>query len=159
LELALWCDIRIAARSAFFGVFNRRFGIPLVDLGTIRLPRAIGHGRAMELILTGRRVGAEEALRIGLVNEIVEDGEAFPRALALAKVLSGFPQTALRNDRLSAIEQWGLADEEAVRNEVERGLNAIARGEAAEGAARFSGGEGRHGGFGSRKADGASGRR
>ena len=96
LELALWCDLRIAARSATFGVFNRRFGVPLVDLGTIRLPRVIGHGRAMDLILTGRAVGAEEALRIGLVNEIVADGEALNRALALAETLCGFPQGAMR---------------------------------------------------------------
>jgi len=151
LELALWCDLRIAARSAVFGVFNRRFGVPLIDLGTIRLPRTIGHGRAMELILTGRPVGAEEALNIGLVNEIVEDGQALVRALALAKLLSSFPQTALRNDRLSAIEQWDLAGEEAVRNEVERGLKTIASGETAEGSARFSNGEGRHGGFATTK--------
>ena len=154
LELALWCDIRIAARSATFGVFNRRFGVPLIDLGTIRLPRIVGHGRAMELILTGRPVGAEEALKIGLVNEIVEDGEALPRALALAEILSSFPQTALRNDRLSAIEQWDLAGEEAVRNEVERGLKAIASGETAEGSARFSDGEGRHGEFATPKPGG-----
>jgi enoyl-CoA hydratase len=147
LELALWCDVRIAARSAVFGVFNRRFGVPLVDLGTIRLPRIIGHGRAMELILTGRAVGAEEALRIGLANEIVADGEALPRAFALARALSSFPQSALRNDRLSAIEQWGLSGDAAVRNEVERGLDAIASGETAAGSARFSGGDGRHGEF------------
>ena len=108
LELALWCDLRIAARSADFGIFNRRFGVPLVDLGTIRLPRIVGQGRALELILTGRAVGAEEALRIGLVNEMTEDGEALTRALALARTLSGFPQTAMRNDRLSALEQWDL---------------------------------------------------
>ena len=122
LKLALWCDLRIAARSATFGVFNRRFGVPLVDLGTIRLPRVIGHGRAMDLILTGRAVGAEEALRIGLVNEIVADGEALNRALALAETLCGFPQGAMRNDRLSAIEQWGLREPEAALNEVARGL-------------------------------------
>ena len=108
MELALWCDLRIAARSAVFGVFNRRFGVPLIDLGTIRLPRIVGHGRALELILTGRAVSAEEALHIGLVNEVTEDGQALSRAVALARTLSGFPQTAMRNDRMSAIEQWEL---------------------------------------------------
>ena len=92
MELALWCDLRIAARSAVFGLFNRRFGVPLIDLGTIRLPRIVGHGRALELILTGRAVGAEEALRIGLVNEVTEDGQALARALGLARTLCAFPQ-------------------------------------------------------------------
>ena len=146
-ELALWCDLRIAARSAVFGVFNRRFGVPLIDLGTIRLPRIVGHGRAMELILTGRAVSAEEALRIGLANEVTDDGEALARALALAQTLSGFPQNAMRNDRLSAIEQWDLGGEAAVANEVAKGLATLASGEAAEGPARFAGGAGRHGRF------------
>ena len=146
-ELALWCDLRIAARSAVFGVYNRRFGVPLVDLCTIRLPRIVGHGRAMEMILTGRAVHAEEAFRIGLVNEVVDDGHALARAIALAQTLCGFPQTALRNDRLSAIEQWDLSGETAIRNEVERGLNSIASGETAEGSARFLNGAGRHGSF------------
>ena len=130
-----------------FGLFNRRFGVPLVDLGTIRLPRIVGHGRAMELILTGRPVGAEEALRIGLVNEVTDDGDALARALALARTLSGFPQTAMRNDRLSAIEQWDLERREAVANEVAHGLATIASGETDEGSARFAGGAGRHGRF------------
>jgi enoyl-CoA hydratase len=147
LELALWCDLRVAARSAFFGVFNRRFGIPLVDLGTIRLPRIVGHGRALELILTGRAVGADEALRIGLVNEVVEDGQALARALALARSLSGFPQTAMRNDRLSALEQWDLRGPAAIANEVTRGLATIASGEPLAGLARFENGAGRHGDF------------
>jgi enoyl-CoA hydratase len=146
-ELALWCDLRIAARSAVFGVFNRRFGVPLIDLGTIRLPRIVGHGRAMELILTGRPVSAEEALRIGLVNEVTADGEALARAVALAQTLSASPQEAMRNDRLSAIEQWELG-EDAWTNEVARGLSTIASGEAAEGPARFAAGAGRHGRFG-----------
>jgi enoyl-CoA hydratase len=146
-ELALWCDLRIAARSAVFGVYNRRFGVPLVDLGTIRLPRIVGHGRAMEMILTGRAVHAEEALRIGLINEVVENGHALARAVALAQTLCGFPQTALRNDRLSAIEQWDLSGEAAIRNEVQRGLDSIASGETAEGSARFAKGDGRHGSF------------
>jgi enoyl-CoA hydratase len=146
-ELALWCDLRIAGRSAVFGVFNRRFGVPLIDLGTIRLPRIVGHGRAMELILTGRAVGAEEACRIGLVNEVTADGEAFPRALALAQALCGFPQSAMRNDRLSAIEQWDLAGDAAAANETAKGFATLASGEAVEGSSRFAGGEGRHGRF------------
>jgi enoyl-CoA hydratase len=145
MELALWCDLRIAARSAIFGVFNRRFGVPLIDLGTIRLPRIVGHGRALELILTGRAVGAEEALGIGLVNEVTEDGQALARALALAQTLSGFPQTAMRNDRVSAIEQWGLSGPAAIANEVALGLKTLASGEASAGSARFKGGAGRHG--------------
>ena len=148
MELALWCDLRIAARSAVFGFFNRRFGVPLVDLGTIRLPRIVGHGRAMELILTGRPLGAEEALRIGLVNELTGDGEALARALALAQTLCGFPQTAMRNDRLSTIEHWDLRGPEALANEVARGLATLASGEAREGSARFAGGVGRGGSFG-----------
>ncbi len=146
MELTLWCDLRIAARSSAFGFYNRRFGMPLVDLGTIRLPRIVGHGRALELILTGRRVDAEEAVRIGLANEVTDDGQALPRALELAETLSGFPQEAMRNDRLSAIEQWDLGDE-AIANEVECGLRAIASGAARQGSARFAGGAGRHGGF------------
>jgi enoyl-CoA hydratase len=145
MELALWCDLRIAARSAVFGVFNRRFGVPLIDLGTIRLPRIVGHGRALELILTGRAVNAEEALRIGLVNEVTEDGQALARALALAQTLSSFPQTAMRNDRISAIEQWDLSGPAAIANEVALGLKTLASGEAFAGSARFRGGAGRHG--------------
>jgi enoyl-CoA hydratase len=147
-ELALWCDLRIAGRSASFGIFNRRFGVPLIDMGTIRLPRIIGHGRAMELILTGRPVGAEEALRIGLVNAMTGDGEALPRALALATQLSAFPQEAMRNDRLSAIEQWDLPGDKAAANEIAHGLATLASGEADAGWARFTGGGGRHGRFG-----------
>jgi enoyl-CoA hydratase len=147
MELALWCDLRIAARSAVFGVFNRRFGLPIVDLGTIRLPRIVGQGRALELILTGRPVGAEEALRIGLVNELTENGEALARAVALAQTLCGFPQTAMRNDRRSAIEQWDLRGPAAIANEVTRGLATIASGETLAGLARFKGGAGRHGSF------------
>ena len=129
-------------------MFNRRFGVPLIDLGTIRLPRIVGHGRAMELILTGRPVGAEEALRIGLVNEVTEDGGALARAARARPRLSGFPQTAMRNDRLSAIEQWDLSGDAAAANEVAKGLATLASGEATEGPARFAGGEGRHGSFG-----------
>lgn len=145
LELALWCDLRVAGEGAFFGVFNRRFGVPLIDLGTIRLPRLIGHGRAMDLILTGRRVEAEEALQIGLVNRLVAKGQAFAEALALAETLASYPQTAMRHDRLSAIEQWGLCEMEAIANELEHGRQSLESGEALAGAGRFSEGEGRHG--------------
>jgi enoyl-CoA hydratase len=147
MELALWCDLRVAARSAIFGIFNRRFGVPLVDLGTIRLPRLIGQSRAMDLILTGRKVTAQEAYDIGLVNRLTEDGGALDGAVALAAELAGFPQTALRNDRLSVLEQWELGEDDAMRNEIARGRETIASGESHRGAARFSSGEGRHGRF------------
>jgi enoyl-CoA hydratase len=147
LELAAWCDLRVAASDAVFGVFSRRFGVPLVDLGTIRLPRLIGHGRAMDLILTGRPVDAEEALAIGLVTRVVEPGRALDAARELARELAAFPQAGLRGDRLSAIEQWGLPEEEALQNELHLGLKTIASGETGSGAARFAGGEGRHGSF------------
>ena len=149
LELALWCDLRVAGRSAFFGVFNRRFGVPLIDLGSIRLPRLIGHGRAMELVLTGRKVAADEALAIGLVTKVVEDGRALESALALAAELAAFPQAAMRGDRLSLIEQWGLDEAVAAGNEADRGRAAIDAGETFAGAKRFAAGEGRHGKFGS----------
>jgi enoyl-CoA hydratase len=145
LELALWCDLRVASEEAAFGVFSRRFGVPFVDMGTVRLPRLIGHGRAMDLFLTGRRVGAPEALEIGLVTRVVPVGEARSAAVALARELAAFPQAALRGDRLSAIEQWGLPEAEAIRNELRHGLAAIAGGEAGTGAARFAAGAGRHG--------------
>jgi enoyl-CoA hydratase len=145
LELALWCDLRVAARSAIFGVLNRRFGVPLIDLGTIWLPRIIGHGRAMDLVLTGRTIGAEEALAIGLVNRVVDDGRALDAALELADQLVALPQAAMRGDRRSLIEQWGMTTAEALRNEVALGLASIASGEVLDGAARFARGEGRHG--------------
>jgi enoyl-CoA hydratase len=145
LELALWCDLRVAGEGAVFGVFNRRFGVPLVDLGTIRLPRLIGHGRAMDLILTGRAVEGPEALAIGLINRLVPKGRALAEAIALAEMLASFPQTGLRHDRLSAIEQWGLPEKEAIANELAHGQHALACGEALAGAGRFAGGEGRHG--------------
>jgi enoyl-CoA hydratase len=144
-ELALWCDLRVAARNAVFGVFNRRFGVPLVDLGTVRLPRLIGHSRAMDLILTGRAVSGEEAFEMGLANRTVDPGEALGAALELAQGLARLPQACLRNDRLSAIEQWGLPFEEAVRNEIRHGIATIASGEAGAGAGRFASGAGRHG--------------
>jgi enoyl-CoA hydratase len=146
LELALWCDLRVASGSSTLGVFCRRFGVPLVDMGTIRLPRLIGHGRAMDLILTGRAVDAVEALAIGLVNRIVPEGEAESAAVSMARELAAFPQECLRNDRLSAIEQWSLGDEDAMRNEVRRGLTTIESGETTTGASAFREGVGRHGG-------------
>jgi enoyl-CoA hydratase len=145
LELVLWCDLRVAGESAIFGVFNRRFGVPLVDLGTIRLPRIIGHGRAMDLILTGRSVGAAEALAIGLINRCVPDGKALTAAVEIAQRLSSFPQTAMRQDRLSAIEQWGMSEEHAIANEISHGLLSVASGESLSGAQKFSSGAGRHG--------------
>lgn len=145
LELALWCDLRVAARDATFGVFNRRFGVPLIDLGTIRLPRLIGHGRAMDLILTGRSVRADEALEIGLVNRLVEPGTSLEEALALAQQLAELPQGALRADRRSLLGQWSLSAEDAMRAEFRGGIDVIASGEAREGARRFADGAGRHG--------------
>jgi len=145
LELATWCDLRVAARDAVLGVFNRRFGVPLVDLGTVRLPRLIGQGRALDLILTGRPVGAEEAHAMGLVDRLVEPGQALAAALELARQVAGFPQAAMRNDRLSVLEQWGLDEAAAGRNEARHGLDTVASGESAEGASRFASGQGRHG--------------
>lgn len=146
IELALWCDLRVAAAGATFGVYCRRFGVPLVDLGTVRLPRLIGHARAMDLILTGRAVSAEEALEIGLANRLAPTGGALDTALGLASELARLPQTCLRNDRLSAIEQWDLSEDDAMLNETRRGLATIGSGETASGAGRFLSGAGRHGG-------------
>lgn len=148
LELALWCDLRVVERSAVLGVFCRRWGVPLIDGGTVRLPRLIGHSRAMDLILTGRPVAAEEALEMGLANRLADDGEALAVALALARTLSAFPQNCLRSDRLSAYEQWGLSLENALANEFRRGIEVIDSRETVEGASRFAGGRGRHGDFG-----------
>ena len=145
LELALWCDLRVAARDAVMGIFCRRFGVPLVDMGTIRLPRIVGHGHAMDLILTGRGVVGPEALAMGLVNRLVDPGDALQGALDLARQLSELPQTCLRNDRRSAIDQWDLPIEEAVANEARLGLQTIASGESLEGARSFEAGAGRHG--------------
>jgi enoyl-CoA hydratase len=147
MELALWCDLRVMADNAVFGIYCRRFGVPLVDLGTVRLPRLIGHSRAMDLILTGRPVDAREALAIGLANRVAPPGEALAHAIALAKEIAAFPQTCLRNDRLSALEQWDLSENAALDNEVRRGLETLRSGETASGAARFSSGEGRGGKF------------
>ena len=145
LELACWCDLRVAARDAVFGVYCRRFGVPLVDLGTIRLPRLIGHSHALDLILTGRGVSGEEALRMGLANRLVERGSAFDAALDLARELALLPQACLRSDRLSSYEQWSLPTADATRNEFRRGLSVIQSGETVAGAQRFASGAGRHG--------------
>jgi enoyl-CoA hydratase len=149
IELALWCDLRVAAATATFGVFCRRFGVPLVDGGTVRLPRLIGESRAMDLILTGRAVGAEEALAIGLVNRVVAAGQALAAAQALARQIAAFPQQCLRNDRLSARRQAGLAMVDALAQEFALGRATLASGEAEGGARRFVAGAGKHGGFGS----------
>ncbi len=145
LELALWCDLRIVEEDAVFGVFCRRFGVPLIDGGTVRLPRLIGLSRAMDLILTGRAVSAEEALAIGLANRVVPKGRARAEAEALAHQLAALPQAAMLGDRLSAYEQHALSIEDAMANELQRGVAALS-GEAFEGATRFRDGKGRHGG-------------
>jgi enoyl-CoA hydratase len=145
LELALWCDLRVVERSAVMGVFCRRFGVPLVDGGTIRLARTIGQSRALDMVLTGRPVGAEEAERIGLANRVVNDGMARVAAEALAAELAVLPQTCLRSDRLSLYEQWTMPLDEALRNEFRRGAAVIASGEASSGARSFASGAGRHG--------------
>jgi enoyl-CoA hydratase len=145
LELALWCDLRIAASDATLGVFNRRLGVPLIDMGTIRLPRLIGQGRALDLILTGRPVNASEALAIGLVEKVVEPRSALASAGALARQLAELPQRALRADRRSVLNQWSLSFEEAAKAEFRGGLEVLASGEAREGARRFAKGSGRHG--------------
>jgi enoyl-CoA hydratase len=147
LELALWCDLRIAASDAVLGVFNRRFGVPLIDLGTIRLPRMIGQSRALDLVLTGRGVSGDEALQMGLVNRLVEPGKALAAAMELAHTLADFPQHGLRADRMSLYEQWSLGWEEARRNELQHGLKVLASGESHAGAQRFASGTGRHGDF------------
>lgn len=147
LELALWCDLRVAERSATFGVFCRRWGVPLVDGGTVRLPRLVGMGRALDLILTGRPVGADEALRIGLADRVVEDGASRTAAEALAREIAAFPARCMRSDRLSAYECAALPLDEALRHETRRGLDVIASGETREGASRFAAGAGRHGRF------------
>jgi enoyl-CoA hydratase len=147
LELALWCDLRVAARDAIFGVFCRRFGVPLVDGGTIRLPRLIGMSRALDMILTGRGVAGEEALAIGLANRLVASGETLAAAIDLARQITNFPRGAMRADRLSAYEQWGMALPDALANEFEHGIAVIRSGETREGAARFAQGAGRGGKF------------
>jgi enoyl-CoA hydratase len=144
LELALMCDLRVAAKSATLGVFCRRWGVPLIDGGTIRLPRLIGMGRALDLILTGRAVAADEALAMGLANRVVDDGQALAAALALAQQIAAFPQQCLRADRASAFAQWDLPMADALQREGAGGY-AAALAEGLSGAARFAGGAGRHG--------------
>jgi enoyl-CoA hydratase len=147
LELALWCDLRVAASDAVFGVFCRRWGVPLVDGGTIRLPRLVGQSHALDMILTGRGVSGDEALRMGLANRVVAPGTALVAATALAYELARFPQRCLRSDRLSAYEQWSLPLDAALANEYRHGIATIRSGETVEGAGRFAGGAGRHGKF------------
>ena len=145
IELACWCDLRVADETAFFGVFCRRFGVPLIDGGTIRLPRLIGMSRALDLMLTGRAVDAHEAHAIGLVNRLVPAGSVMDAARELALQIAGAPQACMRNDRRSAYEQWGMDEAAALANEFEHGLRTLASGEALAGAGRFASGVGRHG--------------
>ncbi len=147
LEVACWADLRVAAEDATFGVFCRRFGVPLIDLGTVRLPRLIGHSRAMDLILTGRPVGAKEALEIGLANRVAPSGKALEAALDLARQIAAFPQLCMRNDRLSAIAQWSLDWDEAQAFEIKVGMETLRSGSSRDGAARFAAGQGRGGAF------------
>ncbi|MCY4453553.1 MAG: crotonase/enoyl-CoA hydratase family protein [Immundisolibacterales bacterium] len=146
LELALWCDLRIAAEDAVFGVYCRRWGVPLIDGGTVRLPRLVGHSRAMDMILTGRPVRGPEALEFGLANRLVPKGTALEAAVALAEELTRFPQLCMRTDRMSAIRQWGMPLEEALRHEGRAGVAPLER-EAVDGATRFAGGKGRAGAY------------
>ncbi|HEY7876317.1 MAG TPA: crotonase/enoyl-CoA hydratase family protein [Actinomycetota bacterium] len=145
LELALWCDLRVAAGDAVFGVFNRRWGVPLIDGGTIRLPRIVGEGRALDLVLTGRPVEAGEAYEIGLVNRLCDPGEALDVAIALGKEIARSPQACLRADRASLLEQWSLSERDALANELRHGMDGL--GDAVQGASRFASGSGRHGSF------------
>ena len=145
MELALWCDMRVMEEDAYFGVYCRRFGVPLIDGGTVRLPRLVGMGRAMDLILTGRKVDAHEALQMGLANRVVAKGHARDAAVEVARQLANFPQETMRADRMNAYEQWDLPLPQALHLEWERSKHRIADG--LEGATRFAGGEGRHGKF------------
>jgi len=147
LELSIWCDLRVAARDAVFGVFCRRWGVPLIDGGTIRLARMLGHSHALDLILTGRGVSGDEARMMGLANRLVDPGLALGEALALARQLAAFPQRCMRSDRLSSYKQWGLSLDDALRLETQLGREVIASGETLAGATRFAKGAGRHGAF------------
>ena len=147
LELALWCDLRVVEEDVVLGVFCRRWGVPLIDGGTVRLPRIVGHGRALDMILTGRSVKADEALAFGLANRVVPKGEARGAAEQLAAEIAAFPPLCVRSDRQSAYEQWDLPLGEALMNELRLGYAALKSGEAASGALRFASGEGRHGRF------------
>jgi len=147
LELAIWCDLRVVEEDAVFGVFCRRFGVPLIDGGTVRLPRLIGISRAMDMILTGREVNAQEALAFGLANVVVDTGKSREAAEKIAEQIAGFPQLCMRNDRMSAYEQFGMDIQEALANEFDHGVKTIESGETLNGAEKFSKGEGRHGKF------------
>ena len=152
LELALWCDLRVAAQSAIFGVYCRRWGVPLIDGGTVRLPRLIGQGRALDMILTGRPVDAQEAHHIGLADRVVPDGEALPAAIALARQIAAFPQLCMTSDRLSAYRQWDFDLAVALAHEAQAGVAPLREG-AITGAKRFTEGEGRSGSFAAFKGD------
>ncbi len=145
LELAIWCDLRVASRAAVFGVYCRRWGVPLIDGGTVRLPRLIGHSHALDLILTGRGVSGEEAARMGLVNRLTEPGRALAVATELAHLLAGLPQTCMREDRSSSYEQWDLPIDDAIRNELQHGRRSLASPELEANVGRFVEGAGRHG--------------
>ncbi|WP_279245158.1 crotonase/enoyl-CoA hydratase family protein [Candidatus Litorirhabdus singularis] len=147
LELALWCDLRVVETTAVFGVYCRRWGVPLIDGGTVRLPRLIGHSRAMDMILTGRAVAAEEALVMGLANRVVDPGTARAEAEKLALQISAFPQACMRSDRRSAHEQWDMSFDKAIVNEYDYGYEVVKSGETLSGATRFAEGAGRHGSF------------
>jgi len=147
LELAAWCDLRVAAENAVFGVFCRRWGIPLMDGGTIRLARLLGHSHALDLILTGRGVAGEEALRMGLANRLVPPGRALAEAIALAREIAARPQAALRHDRLSSYEQWSLALDAALLGEYRHGMDALATGQFGSGLERYASGGWRRGEF------------
>jgi enoyl-CoA hydratase len=147
LELALWCDLRVVERDAIFGVFCRRFGVPLIDGGTVRLPRLIGLSRAMDMILTGRPVTAQEAFEWGLANHVVDNGKSRIEAEKLAKIIAGFPQTCMKNDRMSAYQQFGMSLKDAMTNEFEWGLRTLASGDYLEGSKDFTEGKGKHGAF------------
>ena len=147
LELAVWCDLRVAASDAVFGVYCRRWGVPLIDGGTIRLPRLIGQSHAMDMILTGRGVSGQEAVAMGLVNRMVEPGMALDAAIELADSIAKFPQRCMRSDRLSSMTQWSASLDDALREETRLGLEVIRSGETQEGAKLFASGSGRHGAF------------
>ncbi len=147
LELAVWSDLRVAAKDAVFGVYCRRWGVPLVDGGTVRLTRLIGHSFALDMILTGRGVSGEEARMMGLANRLVEKGQALETAISLARQLCSFPQGCMKSDRRSSYEQWDMAAPEALKHETVLGRMVIDSGETAEGAKRFASGKGRHGDF------------
>ena len=147
LELSVWCDLRVAAEDAVFGVFCRRWGVPLIDGGTIRLPRLIGHSHALDMILTGRGVSGEEALRMGLANRLVPKGTALAAAVKLAKEIAAFPQACMRADRMSSYRQWGLDIDAALLAETRGGFEIVQAGEMLEGVRRFAAGAGRHGKF------------